>query len=206
MQIHYHLPRDLEVKVYQDYENFLQELIQHFPKEESGIRKFYGECWEVFNYLNSMELLSLEEPRYLARVFLQHPGACLGLLKYLPQNVGEVARRYISDPILLKFIDMECYCWSVVPADKTPMINAGMVFLIDIMGVLTILKEGWGQIALKLVEGLEKTGGEIQYKSRVSKILIENGEAIGVELTNGDSIIAANELFLMRLVGILLKN
>ena len=49
-------------------------------------------------------------------------------MKYLPQNAGDIARRYISDPELLKFIDMECYCWSVVPAGKTPMINAGMVF------------------------------------------------------------------------------
>jgi prolycopene isomerase len=186
VQIHYHLPKNLEVKVHRDYENFLQELIQNFPKEELGIRKFYGECWEVFNCLNSMELLSLEEPRYLARVFLQHPKACLGLLKYLPQNVGEVARRYISDPILLKFIDMECYCWSVVPAEKTPMINAGMVFSDRHYGGINYPKGGVGQIALKLVEGLEKTGGEIHYKSKVKEIVIENGEAVGVELTNGN--------------------
>lgn len=186
VQIHYHLPGDLELKVRQNYEKFLQELIQHFPKEESGIRKFYGECWEVFNYLNSMELLSLEEPRYLSRVFLQHPGASVGLLKYLPQNVGEVARRYISDPILLKFIDIECYCWSVVPADKTPMINAGMVFSDRHYGGINYPKGGVGQIALKLVEGLEKTGGELRYKSKVKQIIIENGEAVGVELTNGE--------------------
>lgn len=40
---------------------------------------------------------------------------------------GDVARKYISDPELLKFIDMECYIWSTVNADMTPMINAGMV-------------------------------------------------------------------------------
>jgi len=43
----------------------------------------------------------------------------LAVGKYLPQNAGDVARRYISDTQLLKFIDMECYCWSVVPADYT---------------------------------------------------------------------------------------
>lgn len=186
VQINYHLPGDLEVKVYRDYEDFLQELIHKFPKEELGIRKFYGECWKVFNCLNSMELLSLEEPRYLTRVFFQHPGACLGLLKYLPQNVGEVARRYISDPMLLKFIDMECYCWSVVPAEKTPTINAGMVFSDRHYGGINYPKGGVGQIALKLVEGLEKTGGYILYKSKVKQIIIENGAAVGVELTNGN--------------------
>jgi prolycopene isomerase len=59
VQIHYHLPDALELKVHRDYEAFLQELIAKFPHEAKGIRGFYDECWDVFNCLNSMELLSL---------------------------------------------------------------------------------------------------------------------------------------------------
>ena len=55
----------LEVKVWRDYDQFLQELGDRFPHERKGIRKFYDECWRVFNSLNSLELKSLEEPRYL---------------------------------------------------------------------------------------------------------------------------------------------
>ncbi|GET41812.1 carotenoid isomerase [Microseira wollei] len=186
VQIHYHLPDGLNLRVHRNYEKFLQELIEKFPQERHGIRQFYDECWEVFNCLNAMELLSLEEPRYLTRVFFQHPGACLGLVKYLPQNAGEVARKYIKDPILLKFIDIECYCWSVVPADMTPMINAGMVFSDRHYGGINYPKGGVGQIALKLVEGLEKAGSQIQYKARVTKILTENGKAVGVKLATGE--------------------
>jgi prolycopene isomerase len=190
VQIHYHLPQNLEIKVHRDYEKFLQELITRFPQEKVGIRRFYDECWQVFNCLNAMELLSLEELGYLMRVFFQHPGACLGLVKYLPQNAGDIARRYIQDPELLKFIDMECYCWSVVPADLTPMINAGMVFSDRHYGGINYPKGGVGQIAQKLVEGLEKKGGEIRYKSKVQQILLEKGKAIGVELTNGEQYFA----------------
>ncbi|MBE9170151.1 carotene isomerase [Pleurocapsales cyanobacterium LEGE 06147] len=184
-QIHYHLPGKLEVKVHRDYEKFLQELIAYFPHQQKGIRRFYDECWKVFNCLNAMELLSLEEPRYLMRVFFQHPFACLGLVKYLPQNAGDIARRYISDPNLLKFIDMECYCWSVVPASHTPAINAGMVFSDRHYGGINYPKGGVGQIAQKLVEGLEKAGGEIKYKARVTQILLEKGKAVGVKLADG---------------------
>ena len=190
VQIHYHLPGNLELKVHQDYEKFLQELIAHFPDEKEGIRGFYDECWKVFNCLNVMELLSLEEPRYLIRVFLQHPLACFGLLKYLPQNVGDIARRYIKDPQLLKFIDMECYCWSVVPADQTPMINAGMVFSDRHYGGINYPKGGVGRIAQKLVEGLEQAGSTIRYKARVTKILLEGGKAVGVQLANGQKYLA----------------
>jgi prolycopene isomerase len=186
VQIHYHLPEGLELKVHRQYEKFLHELTEHFPHEAKGIRQFYDECWKVFSCLNAMDLLSLEEPRYLTRVFFQHPLACLGLVKYLPQNAGDIARRYISDPKLLKFIDMECYCWSVVPADQTPMINAGMVFSDRHYGGINYPKGGVGQIAQKLVEGLEKAGGQIQYKARVTKILTEKGRAVGVKLASGE--------------------
>jgi len=186
VQIHYHLPEGLELKVHREYEKFLQELTEHFPHERRGIRKFYDECWKVFNCLNAMELLSLEEPRYLMRVFFQHPLACLGLVKYLPQNAGDIARRYIHDPQLLQFIDMECYCWSVVPADKTPMINAGMVFSDRHYGGINYPKGGVGEIAQKLVEGLEKVGGQIRYSARVSEILTEQGKAVGVRLATGE--------------------
>jgi prolycopene isomerase len=185
VQIHYHLPQGLDVKVHRDYEKFLQALTAHFPKESQGIRKFYDQCWQVFNCLNAMELLSLEELGYLLRVFFQQPGACLGLVKYLPQNVGDIARRYIQDPELLKFIDMECYCWSVVTADRTPMINAGMVFSDRHYGGINYPKGGVGKIAQKLVEGLEKTGSEIRYKARVTEILLEKGRAVGVKLADG---------------------
>lgn len=186
VQIHYHLPNGLDLKVHRDYEKFLQELSARFPHEQQGIRRFYDECWQVFNCLNAMELLSLEEPRYLTRVFFQHPFACLGLVKYLPQNVGDIARRYIHDPELLQFIDMECYCWSVVPADRTPMINAGMVFSDRHYGGINYPKGGVGQIAQKLVEGLEKAGSQIRYKARVTEIICEDGKATGVRLASGE--------------------
>ncbi|MBW4597238.1 MAG: carotene isomerase [Brasilonema angustatum HA4187-MV1] len=185
VQIHYHLPNGLNLKVDRVYEKFLQNLTAYFPNESQGIRRFYDECWKVFGCLNSMDLLSLEEPRYLMRVFFQHPLACLGLVKYLPQNAGDIARRYIQDPELLKFIDMECYCWSVVPANMTPMINAGMVFSDRHYGGVNYPKGGVGQIAQKLVEGLVKAGSQIQYQARVTKIIIENRRAVGVQLANG---------------------
>ena len=185
VQIHYHLPQNLALKVHRDYEKFLQELSNYFPHEQEGIRRFYDECWKVFNCLNVMELLSLEELGYLTRIFFQRPAACLGLVKYLPQNVGDIARRYIKDPNLLKFIDMECYCWSVVPADRTPMINAGMVFSDRHYGGINYPKGGVGQIAQKLVEGLEKAGSRIKYKARVTDIIRERGKAIGVKLASG---------------------
>ncbi|MDA0268304.1 MAG: carotene isomerase [Cyanobacteria bacterium] len=187
VQVHYHLPNDLAIRVHRNYEQFLAELTARFPQERAGIRQFYDACWGVFNCLNRIELLSLEEPRYVARVFWQHPLACLGLARHLPFNVGSLARRYLRDPELLRFIDMECYCWSVVPAAKTPLINAGMVFSDRHYGGVNYPKGGVGTIAQALAQGLVNHGGQVQYQSRVTRILSDRGRAVGVKLATGET-------------------
>ena len=186
VQVHYHLPSGLAVRVHRDYEQFLAELGDRFPQERAGIRRFYDACWGVFNCLNCIELLSLEEPHYVARVFWQHPLACLGLARHLPFNVGRLARKHLRDPELLRFIDMECYCWSVVPAAKTPLINAGMVFSDRHYGGVNYPQGGVGRIAQTLAEGLTEAGGYLQYRSRVKRIVTQGGRAIGVELATGE--------------------
>jgi prolycopene isomerase len=52
-QLEYHLPKSerfpngLNIKVWCDYERFLEEMFRLFPHEEEGIKGFYGECWRV---------------------------------------------------------------------------------------------------------------------------------------------------------------
>lgn len=187
-QLEYHLPGGLNVAVDRDYEAFIARLSALFPHEAKGIRAFYDTCWQVFSCLDAMPLLSLEDPAYLAKVFFRAPLACLGLARWLPFNVGDVARKHIRDEQLLKLIDMECFCWSVMPADLTPMINAGMVFSDRHAGGINYPKGGVGVIAEKLVAGLESHGGAIRYKARVTKVVLEQGEAVGVELASGEQI------------------
>ncbi|KAA8497842.1 Prolycopene isomerase, chloroplastic [Porphyridium purpureum] len=185
VQINYHLPNALQLRVHKDYEKYVQELSARFPHEEKGIRRFYKECWNVFNSLNAMELLSLEEPRYLWNVFLENPIGCLQLLRYFPQNVGDVARKHIEDKELLHYIDIDCYLWSVVKGDRTPMINAGMVFCDRHYGGINYPKGGVGKIAEELAASLADFGSQIQYKKRVREIVLDNGKAAGVLLADG---------------------
>ncbi len=190
VQLSYHLPNGDNVIVDRDYNKFISNLTSLFPHEEVGIKAFYKVCWKVFKCLDAMPLLSIEDPAYLTKVFFKAPFACLGLARWLPFNVGKIARQYISDEALLKFIDIECFCWSVMPAEKTPMINAGMVFSDRHAGGINYPKGGVGVIAQKLVKGLREKGGEILYKSRVTKIILEGKIATGVKLATGEEFFA----------------
>ena len=190
VQLEYHLPDGLSMQVDRDYNGFMDRMAARFPHESKGIRAFYDTCWQVFRCLDAMPLLSLEDPAYLAKVFFRAPLACLGLARWLPFNVGDVAREYIRDEELLRLIDIECFCWSVMPADRTPMINAGMVFSDRHAGGINYPKGGVGTIAEKLVAGLESHGGEIRYRSRVTEVIIEGGQAVGVRLADGQELFA----------------
>ncbi len=188
VQLEYHLPNNFNISVNKNYDQFINKLSATFPKEKEGIKNFYDTCANVFRCLDSMPLLSIEDPSYLFKVFFKSPLSCLGLARWLPINAGDVARKFIKDPELLKFIDIECFCWSVMPAIKTPMINAGMVFTDRHVGGINYPKGGVGKIAEKLVSGIEKFGSKIRYKANVTEILLENDKAVGVKLSNGEKI------------------
>jgi prolycopene isomerase len=190
VQVRYHLPGGIDVRTHRDYEAFIRDLTARFPHEATGIRHFYDSCWSVFNSLNSMPLKSLEEPAYLLKVFFAHPLACLNLVRFFWRNAGDVAREKISDPDLLKFIDMECYSWSVAPADMTPMVNAGMVFSDRHYGGINYPVGGVGRIAEEMATGIKECAGcDVRYNARVTKVLFgDNREATGVELADGSRI------------------
>ena len=177
-QIHYHLPsspqhpQGLEVKVWRKYEDFVDELKAVFTKESTskGLERFYDECWRVFNSLNSLELRSLEEPRYLLGEFAKHPLACLTLASFLPTNAGDLSNKWIDDEEARRFVDVECFCWSTVSAAMTPMINAGMVFCDRHYGGINYPVGGTGVLAELLAEGVEERGGVVEYGCRVTGI------------------------------------
>ncbi|KAI3678578.1 hypothetical protein L6452_37875 [Arctium lappa] len=183
--VHFHLPNSLSVQVHRGYDDFISELTSKFPHEKEGILKFYNECWKIFNALNSLELKSLEEPIYLFGQFFKKPVECLTLAYYLPQNAGAIARNFIKDPEVLAFIDAECFIVSTVSALQTPMINASMVLCDRHFGGINYPVGGVGGIATSLTKGLVDYGSEILYKANVTSIIIDNGKAVGVRLSDG---------------------
>lgn len=65
--------------MWRNYQQWVEELQSRFPHEKEGIQGFYDECWAIFNSLNSLELKSLEEPKYLMGQLVKAPKSCLTL-------------------------------------------------------------------------------------------------------------------------------
>ncbi|MGB1139386.1 MAG: phytoene desaturase family protein [Halioglobus sp.] len=55
-------------------------------------------------------------------------------------------------------------------------------------GLMQRVKGGIGKLSESVAQQIEALGGEIHLKQNVTRILVENGRAVGVELKNGDQL------------------
>jgi len=57
-------------------------------------------------------------------------------------------------------------------------------------GLMQRVRGGMGRLSESLAAQIEELGGEVRLKQQVSRILVEDGRAVGVELKNGEQIFA----------------
>jgi prolycopene isomerase len=188
VQIHYHLPAGFDVPAWFDRDRFLESLCRRFPHERQGIRCFYDELESVYAILNALPAGSLEDVMHLAVVGARDPlkAAALGVKTLF--SMGKTARRYISDPELLHFIDLESYSWAVQDAVSTPLVNAGICLADRHHGGINYPVGGSGAIPAALVQGIGKFGGSVRFRTEVTSVIIENGSAVGVRLSDGSEV------------------
>lgn len=188
VQIHYHLPNGREVRTHKDRDRFLDELVALFPHEARGIRRFYDRIDAFFRRLNQMPFESIEDVDHLVRVATRFPLGTLQLMYYSLVDIARIARRYVSDPDLLAFIEIECYAWALTGASQVPFINGAIVLGDRHYGGIHYPLGGSQEIAEALVRGLRRHGGQIRFKTSVDEILVRDGRASGVRLTSGEEI------------------
>ncbi len=188
IQIHYHLPQGWEVRAHYEREHFLQELTELFPKEKDAIRKFYNKLDDIFAMMDSLDYISLEDAQAGMRFMFSRPFSAIKLAINSFKDLGTLARKSFQDPLLLRFIDLECYSWALVGADATPLINASIVIGDRHVGGVRYPIGGVNKIPYALVRGIEKFGGKVFYRQGVKKIFCKNGKAIALELKSGEQV------------------
>lgn len=94
----------------------------------------------------------------------------------------------VTDPFIRNWIDMICFLLQGATTDEAP--TTLMAYMLSDFyrdGVaLDYPKGGTKSIVDALVRGVTKHGGQVRTRSRVQRVLVENGRACGVQLKNGD--------------------
>ncbi|MGD1905235.1 MAG: phytoene desaturase family protein [Leptolyngbyaceae cyanobacterium] len=98
----------------------------------------------------------------------------------------------VQDPFLRNWLDLLCFLLSGLPAQGTSAAEMAFMFAEwyqpDVM--LDYPVGGSAALVDALVRGLEKQGGQLQLGAHVAEILVEQNQAKGVRLQNGEAITA----------------
>ena len=141
----------------------------------------------------SLPLLALRADSALASV---QAGKALQLLAQAPALArlggafGAIARRHLSDPFLLNWVDLLCFLISGLPMDHTSSAAMATLFgeWFEPEARLDYPIGGSAAVAAALVRGLERYGGQLRLSTAARNIMVEGGRAIGVVLSDGSEL------------------
>ena len=141
----------------------------------------------------ALPLLSLRSDGGLATAL---GGQALQLLAQAPALArlggafGPIAKRHLSDPFLLHWVDLLCFLISGLPMDQTSSAAMATLFgeWFEPDARLDYPVGGSPAVVAALVRGLEKHGGQLRLGTPVERILVDGNRAVGVVLGNGETL------------------
>ena len=153
-----------------------------FPRESAAIHRYFELCEEILQGAHQLPLaLSLEE---LGRAAEGFPS----LFRYRTSTLAEVLDEHFGDPRL------RAVCGGLWPYVGLPPSRASFFTFAQLVAVTSRgglhCQGGFGRLAEAFVASLESLGSQVLLGREVTRILIEDGAAAGVELADGERLAA----------------
>lgn len=171
------------IEVTQDIQKLERDLIHIAPEDEEEIRSFIKEI----NSLKDSPLLtdmgmSTAPPELRGRFdSLKEMWQMRGFMKYFmgkySKSAGEYAEHF-QNPFLKTII-------SYLFSPDGPLWFVIMIIATVASGQLGLFKGGCHTFVRSIEERYKSLGGQIQFRAKVEKIIVEDGKAVGVMLEDG---------------------
>ncbi|SCJ63573.1 Diapolycopene oxygenase [uncultured Clostridium sp.] len=183
---------DKRIVFYDDINKFTDELGEAFPEEKDNFKKFYKDIEELY-----LKVIA-EDPAYISpdvvkkedglKKLLNHPLAYVKFLGYLNSNTESLLKKYFKSEEIFKFFDKltSTYCYTTVK--ETPAVLSTVMFVDNHYGGSYYPAGSTLHLVGKLEKVIEENGGKAIYNKEVTKILVKDNKAIGVELDDGSEI------------------
>ena len=116
----------------------------------------------------------------------------LPAIRHLSGAFGPLVDRHLQDPFLRHWVDLLCFLISGMPMADTNAAAMATLFgeWFDPESCLDFPKGGSAAVVDALVCGLEAHGGSLRLGARVRQVLLDGDRAIGVQLSNGETLYA----------------
>lgn len=160
-----------------DVNNLSERFQQRFPADAKGLKDYFQILELAYNQIPLMSDVS----SVLDLVTVPYRTRHLG--RYGLFSLKTILEKRICDPLARAFLSIQTGDHGLPPRLAPFGLHCGVMGHYFNGGYYPV--GGGMAIPLALRKALKKHGGEIRLNSRVTKILLENRRAVGVELTNG---------------------
>lgn len=171
----FHYP-EVTVRVPADRVAYVDTLIEHFPNQETAIRRYFTDVHAVSAWCGR-EVVSWNLPRPLGAAM---SAAGRRTRAMALRTTADYLAAHVDDPVLRAVLASQWGDYALEPARSA--------FAIHAMIVQHYLRGGWypvgGSDAMTeaIVRVITAGGGEARVYSTVEEILVENGRAVGVRV------------------------
>ncbi len=159
-----------------------ESLSARFPKERKRLKKYLKLVRDVSDQIQLIPKMNGFWDAITIPFRTRHMG------KYGLFSLKRVIDWHIKDPMLKAVLNIQCGDHGLPPNRASFPVHCTVMY--HYFDGAFYPYGGGGGIVKALTQAVKKHGGEIRTKQNVSKILIKNNEAIGVELSGGEQIYA----------------
>ena len=164
-----------------DVDRLEQHMKELAPEDEKTIEEFIGAIRVFLNYqLPIAKAQELNTPVDKMKLLFTHLPMLKAMRKWRRVSIQEYARRF-QNPFLRKAFHQIKFLFS----DNLPMVMIHLFLAWSHLESAGYPVGGSLEFSRAIERRFLDLGGRIDYKSRVEKILVENGRAVGIRLEGG---------------------
>jgi phytoene dehydrogenase-like protein len=169
-----------------NFDEFLAAMIEKFPHEEKGLRRYFQTIRDVSRQLQLIPKMNGFWDKITIPWRTRHMG------KYGLFSLKRVIGWHIKDPLAKAILNIQCGDHGTSPATASFPLHCAVMEHYFSGGYYP--KGGGGAIVSAMIKAIKSHGSEIRTKAMVTKILLDaddSKKAVGVELENGEKIYAS---------------
>lgn len=167
---------DFEFTIPSHRKEFEHRLIEQFPSQRRGIRRYIRFLEQVDRVVEGQASGS----KWKALVSLLRSPL---VLRYAGRSFGQFLDSCTHNPKLRAILSAQNGTYALPPRDVSSVLHAGLQNHYFTNGGW--YPEGGGQVmADRLADAIEDAGGQVRLRSHVDRILVEDGAVTGVVFTN----------------------
>lgn len=164
------------------FDNMAASLSKRFPEDAAQIKKYFTLVDKV-NY--QMQLMPKLKGFWQ---FITAPFRTKDFVHHVPFTLKKIVKRYTKNPLLTAVLNTQCGDHGLPPERANFIVHCSVMAHYANGGFYPM--GGGGGIVKAMTNAIKKQGGVVRVEAPVKQILVENGTAYGVELKNGERLLA----------------